>query len=116
MVLNKNTKNPFVIEGYVSPDYFCDREKETALLTRHLTNGCNVTLMAPRRLGKSGLVFNCFNQPEVREAYHCIYVDIYETKNLDEFVYEFGKSILAELRPKGRKVWEIGRASCRERV
>ena len=41
------TKNPFVIEGYVSPDYFCDREKETSLLTRHLTNGCNVTLMAP---------------------------------------------------------------------
>ena len=62
--------------------------------------------MAPRRLGKSGLVFNCFNQPEVREVYHCIYVDIYETKNLDEFLYELGKSILAELRPKGRKVWE----------
>ena len=50
MVRNEKTKNPFVIEGYVSPDYFCDREKETALLTRHLTNGCNVTLMAPRRL------------------------------------------------------------------
>ncbi|MGM9734395.1 MAG: ATP-binding protein [Prevotella sp.] len=106
MVRNEKTKNPFVIEGYVSQDYFCDREKETALLTRHLTNGCNVTLMAPRRLGKSGLVFNCFNQREVRDAYHCIYVDIYETKNLDEFVYELGKSILAELRPKGRKVWE----------
>ena len=106
MVRDGKTRNPFVIEGYVSLDYFCDREKETALLTRHLTNGCNVTLMAPRRLGKSGLVFNCFNQREVREAYHCIYVDIYETKNLDEFVYELGKSILAELRPKGRKVWE----------
>ena len=65
MVRNEKTKNPFVIEGYVSPDYFCDREKETALLTRHLTNGCNVTLMAPRRLGKSGLVFNCFNQHEL---------------------------------------------------
>ena len=58
MVWNEKTKNPFVIEGYVSPDFFCDREKETSLLTRHLTNGCNVTLMAPRRLGKSGLVFN----------------------------------------------------------
>lgn len=98
--------NPFLIEGYVSPEYFCDREQETALLTRHLTNGCNVALMAPRRIGKSGLVFNCFNQPVLRDAYHCIYIDIYDTKNLDEFVYEFGKGILAELRPKGRKVWE----------
>lgn len=23
-------KNPFVTNGYVSPEYFCDREKETA--------------------------------------------------------------------------------------
>ena len=30
--------NPFVIEGYLSPQYFCDRVEETALLTRHLTN------------------------------------------------------------------------------
>ena len=29
-------KNPFIIEGYVSPDYFCDREKETDLLLRDL--------------------------------------------------------------------------------
>ncbi len=99
-------KNPFIIEGYVAPEYFCDREQETALLTRHLTNGCNVALMAPRRLGKSGLVLNCFHQPKIRDAYHCIYIDIYETKNFEEFVYELGKGILAELRPKGRKVWE----------
>ena len=49
-------QNPFVIEGYRGPDYFCDRESETALLKRHLTNGCNVALIAPRRLGKSGLI------------------------------------------------------------
>lgn len=106
MLRQERPNNPFIIEGYVSPDYFCDREKETALLTRHFTNGCNVALMAPRRLGKSGLVFNCFNQREIKDAYHCIYIDIYETKNIDEFVYEFGKAILSELRPKGRKVWE----------
>ena len=106
MLRQRQPKNPFIIEGYISPEYFCDREKETALLTRHLTNGCNVALMAPRRLGKSGLVFNCFHQREIKEAYHCIYIDIYETKNLNEFVYEFGKAILTELCPKGRKVWE----------
>lgn len=106
MTKQTTPKNPFVIEGYVSPDFFCDRKDETALLTRHLTNGCNVALMAPRRLGKSGLVLNCFNQHDIREKYHCIYIDIYETKNLNEFIYELGKGILAELRPKGRKVWE----------
>lgn len=54
--------NPFVIEGYLSPEYFCDRIDETALLTRHLTNRCNVALIAQRRLGKSGLIHNCFYQ------------------------------------------------------
>lgn len=99
--------NPFVIEGYLSPEYFCDRQEETALLTRHLTNGCNVALIAPRRLGKSGLIFNCFQQEAIREQYHCIYIDIYDSKNLSEFVYTLGKGILTALKPKGRKAWEF---------
>lgn len=99
--------NPFLIEGYLSPDYFCDRVEETALLTRHLTNGCNVALMAQRRLGKSGLILNCFQQEAVRDTYYPIFVDIYETKNLSEFVYVLGKAILKALRPRGRKVWEF---------
>lgn len=99
--------NPFLIEGYLSPDFFCDRVEETVLLTRHLTNRCNVALIAPRRLGKSGLIYHCFYQKEIREQYHCIYIDIYDTKNLGEFVYALGKGILAALKPKGRKVWEF---------
>ena len=99
--------NPFVIEGYLSPEYFCDRVEETALLTRHLTNRCNVALIAPRRLGKSGLVYNCFHQETMRSQYHCIYIDIYDTKNLGEFVYVLGKGILSALKPKGRKAWEF---------
>ena len=98
--------NPFLTEGYLSPEYFCDRVEETALLTRHLTNGCNVALIAPRRMGKSGLIYNCFNEEEIRNNYHCIYIDIYETKNLNEFVYVMGKGILHELKSQGRKVWE----------
>ncbi len=99
--------NPFVIEGYLSPGCFCDRVEETALLTRHLTNRCNVALIAPRRLGKSGLIYNCFQQQLIREQYHCIYIDIYDTKNLSEFVYALGKGVLSALKPKGRKVWEF---------
>ena len=99
--------NPFVIEGYLSPEYFCDRIDETALLTRHLTNRCNVALIAQRRLGKSGLIHNCFYQKAIREQYHCIFVDIYDTKNLNEFVYALGKGILTALKPKGRKAWEF---------
>jgi len=77
------------------------------LLTRHLTNRCNVALIAQRRLGKSGLIHNCFYQKAIREQYHCIFVDIYDTKDLNEFVYALGKGILTALKPKGRKAWEF---------
>ena len=42
--------NPFLITGYQGPDYFCDREKETASLMSALKNGRNITLISPRRM------------------------------------------------------------------
>lgn len=98
--------NPFLIEGYFSPDYFCDRVQETALLKEHLTNQRNVALIAPRRLGKSGLIHNCFYSERIRDEYYTFYVDIYDTKTLGEFTYELGRVILNTLKSRGRKVWE----------
>ena len=52
----KELENPFVVYGYVSPTYFCDREQETCDLITALSNGRNVTLMSPRRMRKTGLI------------------------------------------------------------
>ena len=52
-------KNPFVTNGYVSPEYFCDREKETAKIVSLLTNENNIALISPRRLGKTDLLRHC---------------------------------------------------------
>lgn len=57
---NKKLVNPFIYQGYESPEYFCDREAETATLLSHLKNGRNVTLISPRRIGKTGLIKNTF--------------------------------------------------------
>ncbi len=43
--------NPFVTNGYVSPEYFCDREKETATIVSLLTNENIVALISSRRIG-----------------------------------------------------------------
>lgn len=48
--------NPFILYGYESEKYFCDRRAETAELKRLVTNGNNVALIAPRRIGKTGLI------------------------------------------------------------
>lgn len=99
--------NPFITNGYLSPHYFCDRVEETKLLTRLLTNGNNVALISPRRLGKTGLIHHCFGQASIREQYYTFIVDIYATKNLQELVYELGKAVLSTLKSRGRKTWEL---------
>lgn len=98
--------NPFITNGYLAPYYFCDRVEETKQLTRLVTNGNNVALISPRRLGKTGLIYHCFGQEFIKDNYYTFIVDIYATKNLQELVYELGKAVLSVLKSRGRKVWE----------
>lgn len=100
-------RNPFVTNGYAGAEYFCDRVQETAFLVRMLTNENNVALISPRRLGKTDLIRHCFEQPEIKERYHTFIIDIYATKNLEDFVNVLGKAILDDLRGKGRTAWEL---------
>lgn len=98
--------NPFLTFGYRSSEYFCDREAETAELTSLLTNGNNVTLTSPRRMGKTGLLCHCFAQPAIAEQYHTFIIDIYATKSLQDMVFTMGRIILASLKPRGRQAFE----------
>ena len=96
-------KNPFLLKGYLSAEYFCDRYKETADLTRFITNNNNVVLVSPRRMGKTGLIEHCFRQKEISKNYYTFFIDIYATCNLQEFVYKLGKEIFERLKPRGKK-------------
>ena len=98
------TNNPFILYGYESEKYFCDRKEETANLRRLVTNGNNVALIAPRRIGKTGLIENLFHQKDIARKYYTFLIDIYATKNIEELVMTMGASMLASLRPRGTKV------------
>ena len=93
----KELENPFVVYGYVSPTYFCDREQETFDLITALSNGRNVTLMSPRRMWKTGLICNAFHQLQQREDVACFYIDIFSTKSLASFVKVFASAIVGKL-------------------
>lgn len=95
--------NPFIVGKYISPDYFCDREAETALLWKHVYNGRNVSLIAPRRLGKTGLIQHFFHTERVQEQYYTIFIDLYSTNSLKELVYLLGKAVYDSLRSRGSK-------------
>lgn len=91
-------KNPFLVYGYVNPKYFCDREEETAKMISALDNGRNLTLIAPRRIGKTGLIKNVFYQMQQQEReVACFYMDIFATRDLASFVRLLAKTVLGQL-------------------
>ena len=90
--------NPFPEYGYFGSEYFCDREKETEKLIEALRNGSNVTLMAPRRIGKTGLIHHVFEQIKAREKdTQCFYVDIFSTKSFSQMVQFVVNAVMGKL-------------------
>ena len=104
--MDAKIKNPFILSGYVSPDYFCDRENETKVLTSSMLNGRDTILVSPRRMGKTGLVRHCFQQKQIKKEYYTFFIDIYATGSLKELVFILGKQIFQTLKPRGEKIVE----------
>ncbi len=100
----KTLTNPFLTGGYISSEYFCDRENESTALIKNITNGNNVVLISPRRMGKTGLIQHCFHFSEIADNYYTFFIDIYSTSSLKEFIYMLGRQIFETLKPKGKSL------------
>ncbi|PWJ68477.1 MULTISPECIES: P-loop NTPase fold protein [unclassified Fibrobacter] len=89
-------ENPFVVKPYKSSELFCDRVSETAHVSSLLLSGDNVTLISPRRYGKTGLIYRVFDEikSKHRKIVTC-YVDIYSANNLEDFVKLFSEAVVA---------------------
>lgn len=97
--------NPFSITSYMGAEYFCDRVSETKELADALHNRRNVTLISPRRIGKTGLIQHLFHSLNPKEV-HCFYVDLLETKNIADFTKAFGEEVLSRrITPYSERVW-----------
>lgn len=82
--------NPFLVEGYINEAYFCDRVEETRTLLQALQSGRNVTLMSPRRMGKSGLIHHAFALARQQDKdVRCFYVDLFHTHSLKDLINVF---------------------------
>ena len=103
----EKSNNPFLIAGYINPYYFCNREKETEKIISGLFNNRNISLISPRRLGKTGLIHHVFyKMKDEKNDVFCFYFDIFSTQNLHEFVQIFGKTILEKLDNYSQKAFK----------
>lgn len=104
MRTNNTQINPFLLTGYVSAEYFCDRVEETEKLSSALLNGRNVALISPRRMGKTGLIKHVFHKVEAEKTAKCYYVDLYQTSNLAELASKLGLAVLGTLDSRQSKI------------
>lgn len=99
--------NPFIVTGKIEPEYFCDREQESARFVKSLTNGNNMVIISPRRMGKTGLIQFCYEKPELKNEYYTFFIDILHTSSLREFTYLLGREIYETLLPRSRKMAKL---------
>ena len=94
-------ENPFALVPYVSKELFCDREEEIKTIIKYLQNGSNITLISPRRYGKTGLIYRIFDEIKQQKLnIDTCYVDIYATESLEDFIKVFSEAVLASLEKK----------------
>ena len=98
---NKIT-NPFVTGGYIGPDYFCDRQKETDLILKAISSKRNLTLISLRRMGKTGLLKHVRHHlghlPKgsggKQKTVAVIYVDLMPTMNGNDMMNTISSALL----------------------
>ena len=96
-------KNPFILAPYVSKELFCDRKEEMDNILQYLRNGRNITLISPRRLGKTGLIYRVFDEIKTGGAeFDAIYVDISATQSIDDFIRLFAQAVVSTLNHRSR--------------
>ena len=92
--------NPFIISGYHSPSYFCNRKKELENFLNAINNNRHVTLFSVRKMGKTGLINHLFHHLKKDKNISTFYVDIMPSRSLAEFVNALGTSIIGKLDSK----------------
>ena len=103
--------NPFVIKPYESKELFCDREEELRLMVQGCVNHTDMTLISQRRMGKTGLILRLFDElPDSMPGIHTIYVDIYASRSIDDFIKLLAEAAMKAFPPKtslGEKMMEF---------
>ena len=87
--------NPFLYGTIVRSNSFYDRNEECTRIINTLSGGNNIVLYAPRRYGKTSLVFRVIEQLE-KAGYICVYFDMMSVFSLESFVKLYSKALSAK--------------------
>lgn len=95
--------SPFSYGGIVRRPTFTNRRKEIELLKANLLSGQHTCVISPRRWGKSSLIEHVGAEiSKEKQSAICIFIDMYNTSNEEEFLNLFAKEIIKSSSSK----WE----------
>ncbi|MDR3308676.1 MAG: ATP-binding protein [Tannerella sp.] len=84
--------NPFSYGTVVRDSCFFDREKECDRIVNTLSGGNNLVLYAPRRFGKTSLVFKAMESLN-KAGFTCVYFDFMQVYSVESFVRLYSKTL-----------------------
>ena len=87
--------NPFSYGTIVKGGHFYDRKEECARIVNTLSGGNNMVLYAPRRFGKTSLVFKAIEELEAA-GFICVYFDFMPVFSPESFVRLYAKALSAK--------------------
>lgn len=93
--------NPFIFRVYQTKELFCDRQEELKTLITNTLSGTDTTLIAQRRIGKTGLIYRLIDEIRFEKLPVLpIYVDIFATRSLEDFVKTLSTAIMNAIPEK----------------
>lgn len=104
--------NPFLFGTLASDESFVDRKREIAELTSDMRNGQDIVVFAPRRYGKSSLVWAA-TRSLAREGVLVAEVDLMTTPTKERLAAALAGSIYENIASPLERVWERAAAPFR---
>jgi len=96
--------NPFFYGGAVKEEFFCNRKNELMELKNDIAQGLNILIFAPRRFGKTSLIFKALNGLEDEKNIEYIFLDLFTISSKEEFINKYFNEIAKTLHSRAEKI------------
>ena len=97
----------FIYDGVVTGEFFCERPVEIGRLVSYIDDSTNVLLFAKRRMGKTSLVQEVFENHIDKSRFITIYADIYDITDECDLARELYRAIASSLKADLRSLVKI---------
>jgi len=98
--------NPFSYGAIVKEPHFFDRKEECQRIVATLAGGNNLVLIAPRRFGKTSLVFRVLEDLEKMD-FVCSYLDFMLIYSRESFISAYSKALISKQNNLQRAVQSV---------